>query len=57
MRMGIRKEVGREGRGRSQEAVSDLGEDTSSARLWDIMAELNHKMDIKFAFKKFLLNN
>lgn len=55
--MGIRKEVGREGRGRSQEAVSDLGEDTSSARLWDIMAELNHKMDIKFAFKKFLLNN
>lgn len=48
MGMNNRKEVERQGRGRSQEAVPNQRDGTLSRGSGNIMAEFNHKMDIKF---------
>lgn len=48
MGMSNRKEVERQGRGKSQEAVSNNRDRTLSRGSGSIMAEFNHEMDIKF---------
>lgn len=49
MGMSIRKELERQGRGRSSEVVSNHRGETIQ-RLCDVIAEFNHTMDIKFSF-------
>lgn len=46
--MSNKKEVERQGRGKSQEAISNNRNGTLSRGSGNIMAEFNHKMGIKF---------